>query len=99
VQHIQADQHEDDASGNLEGRQSDPKNFENQSACQREAGQYDEAGPGGALGHVPPPVSIGIRGHDQKRGNRGDGINQEKDGGQRDERELNQRRAASDMLP
>ena len=105
LEHIQADQHQDDASGNLEGRKRDPKNFEDQSARQSEAGQYDEAGPCGALGHVPPPGRIGIRGHDQKRRNRSDGINQEKDGSQRNEQELDQRRdraqhrAASDMLP
>ncbi len=93
LQHVDSDQQQDQAAGNLKRRQRDAEHAKDELPRKRKRRQHDEARQRSFACHALAPRGIGSRGDGEKRPDRRERIDQKKDGTQGQQREAHNGRA------
>ena len=95
AQHIETDHPQNEAASNTKGGKCDPKQPEDQAAGHGEDGKNDQTGSRGAQGHVTAAGAARAGSHYQEGRNGREGVHQNKDRGEGDKSELDERRQIS----
>ena len=85
--HVNADEQQDHSAGYFEGRQRDAEHAEDQLAREGKGHQYDQTGERSATGHALLALAIGTGSDGKESWDRGKGIDEKKDGADRQHRE------------
>jgi hypothetical protein len=88
LDHVDADEHEDEATGDLEGGELDAEERKDELSCQSKGEEDDEAGQGGFPRHAAATNGIDAGGDGDEGGNGGEGIDEEEDGTEGEQGEL-----------
>jgi hypothetical protein len=88
LDHVDADEHQDEAAGDLEGGELDAEERKDELAGEGKGDEDDEASQGGFARHAAATVGFDAGGDGDEGGDGGEGIDEEKDGAEGKEGEL-----------
>jgi len=88
LDHVDADEHQDEAAGDLKGGELDAEEREDELTSQGKGDEDDEAGEGGFARHAVATVGFDAGGDGDEGGDGGEGIDEEEDGAEGEEGEL-----------